>query len=125
MSVNLRYAINKKKTKHLGPLFHTIDFDIRSDYTGSMVRDENEMAICGVFCIAGKEIKFKYPDLLRLERKIKDIVPRFSARVDPISEYVLEIGQGTWSLNKKETAYMHQTLISAINVLQKKIKLGM
>jgi len=30
MSVNLTIGINPKKTKHLGPLFHTIDFDFES-----------------------------------------------------------------------------------------------
>lgn len=45
MSVNLRTAINEKKTKHLGPLFHTIDYDF----------DERR------FMIGDKKIKF-YPD---------------------------------------------------------------
>lgn len=30
MSVNLTVAINPKKTKHLGPIYHTIDFDFDS-----------------------------------------------------------------------------------------------
>lgn len=30
MSVNLSLGINPKKTKHLGPIFHTIDFDFET-----------------------------------------------------------------------------------------------
>ena len=124
MSINLRYAINPETTKHLGPLFHTIDFEGNRDFTGQMVKDGNERLNCGVFCINGREYKMTMPEVQKMERKLTEVVQKFYSRADPINEYELIIENRTYSLTKRETEYTLQTFTSVLRNLQKKIKLG-
>lgn len=62
MSVNLRYSQDERKTKHLGPLFNTIDFEVDSSNKALLeTRQKNTSA--GKLLIGGKEFKLTIGEL--------------------------------------------------------------
>lgn len=54
MSVNLKGAIDPKKTKHLGPLFPTIDFKVNST-NKSILESRRKNTPAGTLEIGGRE----------------------------------------------------------------------
>jgi hypothetical protein len=66
MSVNQRFGIDQEKTKRLGKMFHTIDFESNPDYSNSNYREKSKHTPCGSFYIDGKEFKITIHELSRI-----------------------------------------------------------
>lgn len=65
MSVNLRYGINQEKTKHLGRLFGSIDFEVAST-SKPVLESRGENATAGTLLIGGKEFQVTLAELDRI-----------------------------------------------------------
>lgn len=66
MSVNHRFGIDQKKTKRLGKIFHTIDFESNPDYSNSNYLEKSKHAACGTFFIDGKQFDVTIHELSRI-----------------------------------------------------------
>lgn len=62
MSVNLRYGQDEKRTRHLGHLFSTIDFDVESS-NKSILEARGKNTTAGTLQIGGKEFKLTLGEL--------------------------------------------------------------
>lgn len=65
MSVNLRYSQDEKKTKHQGPLFGSIDFEVASS-TKAVIESRGKSTTAGTLQIGGKEFKLTIGELEHL-----------------------------------------------------------
>ena len=65
MSVNLRFGIDPDKTRHLGNLFGSIDFEVSSTSKG-LLESRGENATAGKFLIGGKEFQVTLAELDRI-----------------------------------------------------------
>lgn len=70
MSINQRFAINQAKTRNLGKIFHTIDFERNEEYTDSDYIQKSKNAVCGTFCINNSEFKVTYHELKRIQETV-------------------------------------------------------
>lgn len=124
MSVNMRFGINPDKTKRFGPLFHTIDFESNKNYPSEAYKDRASKLKAGNVIIDGKEYPMTFSDIGREMRKIDEAVNTFYSRTNPATEYVWRIGGREWTLTKKETEYLYETLSLGKSLIQKKFRLN-
>ncbi len=66
MGVNQRFGIDEGKTRRLGKIFNTIDFEINERYGNEDYLDSSITAPCGTFCIDGKEFVVNLNELRRI-----------------------------------------------------------
>lgn len=74
MSINSRFAMDPQKTKHLGPIFHTIDFEMNSYFSKEMYLEHtgiHKNRKVGTFFIDGIERSVTMRDLKRIVEDLK------------------------------------------------------
>jgi len=66
MSINQRYGINPEKTAKKGKLFHTIDYELNSNYSVSDFKNKSTVIPAASFFIDGKEFKLTLHEIERM-----------------------------------------------------------
>lgn len=66
MSVNLRHGIDEEKTKHLGPIFNSIDFDVINPPNKTTLERRGNQTQAGTFHIGGKTFNLTIGELERI-----------------------------------------------------------
>ena len=54
MSINHRFAVNEKKVKRYGKLYHSIDFELNDNLTNEEIKNNQYEPIVGKFLIGDK-----------------------------------------------------------------------
>jgi hypothetical protein len=66
MGVNQRFGIDESKTRRLGKIFNSIDFEVNENYNNADYLDSSLTAHCGSFFIDGREFKVNLNELKRI-----------------------------------------------------------
>lgn len=76
-SINQKSAINTEKTKHLGKLFHTIDFVVTEDASSEGIRNLYKNQIVGNFEIGNSSFKLTLGELERIHETSQNAIDVF------------------------------------------------
>lgn len=106
MSINMSAAINPKKTKHLGEYFNTIDFETISE--GKNI---------GMLLIGNNKFKLNIPTL-------KDMLYEFKFMSANNRPPEIRLMGYEFQFTNAEINRIYETLQTAFNNINKRIKLG-
>ena len=77
MSVNQRYAIDKKRTQRYGSLWHTIDFELKDHISVDRYKQNPNQIPIGDFIIGGKRFTVTSAELKYIAETATDAAETF------------------------------------------------
>jgi hypothetical protein len=123
-SINHPWGISKKMREKMGSTWADMDFEINPRLSAVNMKERLMEQPVGELILANLNIKFKYSDVMHLNKRMKKYIS-ISHRSSIEEKFPVEVKSHTVFLNKKEIERLEETINITSKSLIRKYELGL